>query len=206
MGMSLRVSLIFAFAKGVPGTTLIHIELLEDGSGLTKSDLKGTVFPKRKTDEGYVLHPIEIAYLLFTGKGIAFYKEKELSFIDYIGWVLRKLEGCNCPLERTFWSMFTVYYDLRKRNRKVLVEVRRDGTLIEVRRDKWWTEYLVLEEGIVITVNDLLEWVEEVRANDLRGVVAVVDRNGSVTYYEASKVYLKGPDRPSVIDLLSSIS
>ncbi len=185
---------------------MIVIELMEDGNGVAKGDLKGLVFPKKKLDEGYLLHPIEVAYLLFLGKAVVTFEGKEMSFIEYVGWILKKLDGCNCPLEKTFWSMFTVYYDLRKRNRKVLVEVRRDGTLIEVRREKWWTEYLVLEEGIIVKVSELLEWIEEVRANDLRGVVAIVDRNGSVTYYEVSKVYLKGPDRPSALSSLFSTS
>ena len=67
-------------------------------------------------------------------------------------------------------------------------EARREGTLVEIRRNSWWSEYLVLEEGLKVKVDDLLYWADDVRANDMKSIVAVVDRNSGVTYYELTPV------------------
>jgi len=115
-------------------------------------------------------------------------------------------KGRNCKLSTSFWSMFTTYYYLRRKGKKVLPEGRREGTIIEIRKNKWWAEYLVLEEGVKIALSGLVEWVEETRANDLKAVIAVVDRNGSVTFYEAAKVNIKGADSRKELDSKSATS
>ncbi len=159
------------------------------------------------------LHPLEVAYVLFVERGSrAITPEGErLNFEEYLGRVLKRLdemceeEGKGCTLSRLFWSMFTVYYDLRKRKRKIMPEVRREGTILEIRRDRWWAEYLVLEEGVDTTIGNLIMWIEDVRANDMLPIVAIVDRNGSVTYYEVAKATLKPPRKSKEEDPFSRV-
>ncbi|UXD22141.1 hypothetical protein IPA_02075 [Ignicoccus pacificus DSM 13166] len=189
---------------------MIEIRLLPTMEGKAKREGLSSLIAVRGTGEEMVLHPLEVAYILFMGEGKAITEDgRELDFNEYLGLVLKTLEercereGVGCVLSKLFWSMFTVYYDLRKRKRKVIPEVRREGTLLEIRRNKWWAEYLVLEEGVEITIDELLSWVEDVRANDLNSIVAIVDRNGSVTYYETSKATLRAPrSKPSEGDQL----
>jgi hypothetical protein len=189
---------------------MIEIKLTPTMEGIAKREELSSLIAVRGTGEEMTLHPLEVAYILFLGEGKAITPEgEELGFIEYVGRVLSvldercKREGSGCLLSKLFWSMFTVYYDLRKRKRKIIPEVRREGTILEIRRNKWWAEYLVLEEGVEITIDELLTWIEDVRANDLNSIVAIVDRNGSVTYYETSKVVLKGPhSRPLEEDQL----
>ncbi len=182
---------------------MIEIKLLPSMEGVVRAEeVKSIVSP---LGEGEVkLHPLEVAYILFLGEGVAITEDGErLGFEEYLGRVLKALEercskeGRDCVLSKLFWSMFTVYYDLRRRKRKVIPEVRREGTILEIRKGRWWAEFLVLEEGIETTIEYLTTWMEDVRANDMMPVVAIVDRNGSVTYYEVGKATLKAPrERP----------
>ena len=184
---------------------MIEIKLTQTMEGQARKEgLSSLIAIISPEDEVIKLHPLEVAYILFMNEGIAITQDgNELDFKEYIGKTLKVLqercesEGVGCTLLKLFWSMFTVYYDLRRRKRKVIPEVRRDGTLLEIRRNKWWAEYLVLEEGVKVNMEQLLNWVEDVKANDMIPVVAIVDRNGSVTYYEVGKATLKAPRRGS---------
>jgi len=182
---------------------LIEVRITEEGLGIPTGVVPSSVVGIRKGDLLF-LHPLETLYLVLEGEAkvliddeeIKDFKEALSRIIEIVKtWCIKERKGCY--LANAFWSMFTTYYKLRRKGRKVLPEGRREGTLIEIRKNKWWAEYLVLEEGIKISIAQLLEWVEEVRANDLKAIIAVVDRNGSVTFYEASRVTLRAPDKRS---------
>ncbi len=179
---------------------MLTITLRDDGYGIPSSSPPRYIVGIRIKDQ-ILLHPIEVAYLRLTNEAKVIKDEKELDFKGVLACILSSLErsckekGKGCKTLRTFWSLFTVYYDLRRKNRKVVPEARREGTLVEIRRNSWWSEYLILEEGLKIKVDDLLYWIDDVRANDMKSIVAVVDRNGGVTYYEVTPVEFRGPSK-----------
>ncbi len=98
------------------------------------------------------------------------------------GWnaVFHLLDRCGVRL-----SFFLVYLDLRGRGRRVYRGLRH-GTLY-VRIGKG-LEVLVLEEGTPVTLRSLVDWSRQVVADGFEPIIAVVDRNGGVTYYEARVV------------------
>jgi len=180
---------------------MIEIELRDDGFGVPKGDLPSYVVGVRRGNQ-FLLHPLEILYLVLEeGATITFKGMTINSFQRALQVLLKQVketcreEGKGCRLAFSFWSMFTTYYNLRRRGRKVLPEGRREGTLIEIRKGVWWAEYLVLEEGVKVPIRALLSWIDEARANDLKSIIAIVDRNGSVTYYEAARVEIRASSR-----------
>ena len=120
--------------------------------------------------EGF-LDPLEAAYQAWIGK---------LLLENLKGWdaALMIMIENDIPLK-----LFIVYSDLRRRGR-IVYSGPRKNTLITVLGDKKM-EILVLEEGETITVRGILDWSIIASGEDRRPIIAVVDRNGSVTYYEA---------------------
>lgn len=96
------------------------------------------------------------------------------------GWegALRILEK-----EGVWMPLFLVYYDLRKRGRRARRGVR-PNTLVYSHGSRR-VEVLVLEEGNAVSVGSLLEWSRIASGDGYTPVVAIVDRNGGITYYEA---------------------
>lgn len=80
-----------------------------------------------------------------------------------------------------------VYLDLRKRYPEVRKGPRPDTLLARGKRGRP-LEVLVLEEGEEVTVSQLGSWSTAASGDGHDPVVAVVDRNGQVTYYEARTV------------------
>ncbi len=79
---------------------------------------------------------------------------------------------------------FIVYYDLRRRGRRVRRGVRR-RTLLVYYSPRRVAEVLVLSEGRRVTVESIIEWSRLASADGHEPVVAVVDSYGRATYYEA---------------------
>ncbi len=79
-------------------------------------------------------------------------------------------------------AVFIVYHDLRQRGRRVLRGIRK-GTLI-VKTGGRDLEVLILEEGTTIKLEWLAEWSRIASGDGFNPIVAIVDRNGDVTYYE----------------------
>ena len=122
--------------------------------------------------EGGVIDALEAFYQAVRGKlSIG----GELS-----GWdaALAIVESCRDPLKT-----FIVYLDLRRRGRLPRKGLR-PGTL-EFREGQRVFEVLILEEGEVTTYGSLAEWSRSAVADGRHPVIAIVDRNGDVTYYEA---------------------
>lgn len=76
-----------------------------------------------------------------------------------------------------------VFSDLRRKGRKPREGVRR-GTLVYTHGGVSY-EVLVLSEGYPVALSRLVEWSRGASLDNHRPVVAVVDRTGLVTYYEA---------------------
>lgn len=117
------------------------------------------------------IDPLEAIHLLALGR---------ISIDDRTGWeeALRLIDRFNVGL-----SLFLVYHDLRKRGRRVKLGLRPNTLVLNMGSRR--VEVLVLEEGKLMTLSDLAEWSKSCIASGYEPVVAIVDRYGVITYYEA---------------------
>lgn len=84
-------------------------------------------------------------------------------------------------------ELFLVYYDLRRRGRKVRPGHRPRTLLLEERPGRV-AEVLVLSEGRPVRASDIVEWSRLAVSDSHEPVLAIVDENGGITYYEARVV------------------
>ena len=96
--------------------------------------------------------------------------------------VLRALESLGLDLE-----LFIVYYDLRRRGKRVRLGVRPRTLIYEEPSGKLF-EVLVLAAGARVSLKEIIEWSRRASADSHEPVIAVVDENGGVTYYESRVV------------------
>jgi len=82
------------------------------------------------------------------------------------------------------FDLFLVYFDLRRRGRRVRRGVRPRTLVVEYTPARR-VEVLVLSEGSRVPLSRVVEWSELAAADDREPVVAVVDAYGRATYYEA---------------------
>ncbi|MEN2999666.1 MAG: hypothetical protein ABDH61_03740 [Acidilobaceae archaeon] len=82
------------------------------------------------------------------------------------------------------FSVFLVYMDLRKKGRWPRRSVRKDSLLLRLPSGKTG-EVLVLEEGEGRRLEEVIEWVRAVQAMERVPLLAVVDKAGVISYYEA---------------------
>jgi tRNA splicing endonuclease len=83
--------------------------------------------------------------------------------------------------------VFLVYYDLKRRGKRVRPGPRPRTLLLEDRPGKI-AEILVLSEGTTVRPLEIAEWSRLAVSDSHDPVVAVVDESGGVTYYEARTV------------------
>lgn len=97
------------------------------------------------------------------------------------GWeeALELIKRYEIPLQ-----LFLVYYDLRKRGRRVW-EGARSNTLISETTNLKRIEVLVLKEGDLINAYDIANWSELAVSDSHIPIIAIVDKNGDITYYES---------------------
>lgn len=128
----------------------------------------------------YVVDFIEAAYILQSTKGIV---------IDSSGNPLDlKTLFIKYSRKSIDWAKFSVYYDLRKRGRKVKIGFTENDLIVEYGNERMLI--FVTEENIGITVNKLLEWVKYSFSKGFKPLLAVVDMHGDITYYEITEVSL----------------
>ncbi|MEB2835992.1 MAG: hypothetical protein GSR80_001201 [Desulfurococcales archaeon] len=126
--------------------------------------------------EGGRLYPLEAAFQASRGRvALAGGQTGWEAFLDII-----RITGV--PLK-----LAIVYRLLRNRYPEVR-EWTRPSTLLARPRSGRPLEVLVLEEGEEITIEGLLEWSEAAAKDGHEPVIAVVDRNGQTTFYEARSV------------------
>jgi len=155
------------------------VELVGGGVRLAACSYKKfcDILRERGYLDGDMLDPLEAAYQASRGK--------VLLKGGVEGWhaFMRILEYSNVPLK-----MAIVYRILRSKFPEVKLWVRRSTLLARRRGEGRPMEVLVLEEGEIITVAELVEWSEAAVKDGHEPVVAVVDRNGQATFYEARSV------------------
>ncbi len=83
-------------------------------------------------------------------------------------------------------QVLIVYIDLRRRGRKPRNGARERTLWVEWGSRRY--EFLILEEGDVFTFKELGEWSRLAAGDGYIPVLAIVDRVGGVTYYEARVV------------------
>ncbi len=127
-------------------------------------------------------------------------KTKLLDSLEAALWVSRSQLGIN---GKTGWAssldlisilkiplkMFITYLALRRRYPRVYAWTRRDTLIaygLEGQGKK--LEILVLEEGEEILIENIVDWSIAASKDDHEPIIAIVDRNGSVTFYEARAV------------------
>ena len=118
-----------------------------------------------------VLDPLEAAYQAARGRvylGGATGWEAALSIVSSTG----------VPVD-----LFLVYYDLRRRGRRVRRGVRPGTLLVDYGGRK--VEILVLSEGVRVPLWRLASWSRLAAGDGYEPVVAVVDSYGRPTYYTA---------------------
>ena len=116
--------------------------------------------------------PLEVAYRVVRG----------LIEVEGLGtgWgpALSMLERLKVPVD-----LFIVYYDLRRRGRRVRSGIRQGTLIVESGSRRF--EVLVLSLGARTRLSSIIDWSELAVADDREPVIAVVDGHGSVTYYTA---------------------
>ncbi len=140
-------------------------------------------FCKRLIDRSYMdpkeksLDPLEAALWLSRG---------QLGIERKTGWTiaLNLISIFKIPLK-----IFITYLIHRRRYPKVYQWTRRD-TLVAYGLEKQnkKIEVLVLEEGEEVLIEDIVNWSIAASKDDHEPLIAIVDRNGSVTFYEARAV------------------
>ncbi|MEM0366022.1 MAG: hypothetical protein QXR02_01170 [Acidilobaceae archaeon] len=119
-----------------------------------------------------IVEPLEVAY------------QASLGTIEFNG-----LSGWEASLQilsmlRIRLSLFLVYHDLRTKGKRVKARVKDNTLLIPLSPGKV-LEILVLEEGVHMTLEGLAEWSRGVQALNHIPIIAIVDKTGVITYYEA---------------------
>ncbi len=137
-------------------------------------------FCRSLEERGYLesgrLYPLEAAFQASRGR---------VALADgQAGWgaFLEIVRSARVPLK-----LAIVYRLLRNRYAEVR-EWTRPSTLLARPRSGRPLEVLVLEEGEEITIEGLLGWSEAAAKDGHEPVIAVVDRNGQTTFYEARSV------------------
>jgi len=167
--------------------------------GVLRSDYKVVVTEKEAVEElrehnigtvvgdKLILFEEEYLYLMYHGKlEVVDENGKQYQFEDLME-VLQKRDPKT-------WFNFLVYYDLRSRGYYVKRGPSRDIPFrLYEKGDVEGAKYHVvtLVEGEQISVPQIMSILEAIQRADKEAIIAVVDANGDVTYYEASVVTLE---------------
>ncbi|RLG88621.1 MAG: hypothetical protein DRO15_02410 [Thermoprotei archaeon] len=129
---------------------------------------------------GKVLHFVEVAYLLYTGRAEVFDdRGNKLGFEEFFS---------KYSSSRRAWILFTVYFDLRKRGKRAKPGLSDSDVIVEHQRDS--LRIFVTEENTQLSLRTIIEWIEDSLRKGYKPIMAVVDMYGDVTYYELSKINL----------------
>ncbi|MEM4020199.1 MAG: hypothetical protein QXG57_08245 [Thermofilaceae archaeon] len=133
-------------------------------------------------EEGLELTLVEAAYLLDRG---------ELSLADESGRSvsLEELARRAAALDPGFWVKLNVYTDLRSRGLRALPLEGAPVLLVERRSGEGERRYLVLclEEGVRIGFKELEAFIRRALESKREPVLAIVDKEGNVSYYTVEK-------------------
>jgi len=130
----------------------------------------------------YLLHLAEILYLLESGKYIVKIKDKILNKED----VFIFCWSSNPEI----WDLYIVYRDLRKRGYiPRIVHEATPPTILFSRGKEGEIKYsvFILSEGKPISITELIDIIEKALKNKRIPILAIVDKDGNISYYEAIK-------------------
>jgi len=137
-------------------------------------------------DDYLILTNYEAAYLVNKNRARVYYKDKLLSFEE----IVEK----SIHLDKRFWEKFLVYSYLRDKN--FIVKEGYGGyfdfLLYEKKANDIVAKYIVciLNEGKSIKMKELDEILNFARNMRKEVLFAILDANGDVSFYEASKITL----------------
>lgn len=140
-------------------------------------------FGRREAGNKLVLSLEEIAYLMLRREFTVSTKGSKLKSLSDL------MERHHRCFERMFWPRLVIYDDLRRRGRKV--KILDDKRFLVKHKDGSLKLVLVLEEKNLISINEILEQVEQARRNNLELALAIVSLQGDTTYYTVSTVELR---------------
>ncbi|MEB3816425.1 MAG: hypothetical protein LRS46_00570 [Desulfurococcales archaeon] len=138
-----------------------------------------SILEERGYLEGGVVYPLEAAYQASRGRVEIVAGDKILTGWEAFFYII--------GMFRVQLKVAIAYRILRSKYSEVKLWTR-PSTLVARRRSGRTVEVLVLEEGESIKVADLAEWSTAAVKDGHDPVVAIVDRNGQVTFYEARSV------------------
>jgi len=170
-----------AFKGHVKGSSVVILG--DDASKLWSSGYYGEL-----KDDCLILASFEALYLVERGRLIVYDDGKRLSFQDLLNHFLKE--------DPDIWIRYLIYSDLRRRGYvvksgfggKISFRVYRRGAVV----GKEPAKYLVYGsvEGKPIELTSLSEMVREARSARKDLILAIVDRQGEVTYYDVTQVNL----------------
>lgn len=162
----------------------LFIEDKDDAKQLYQSGFYGEM----AEDGRLLLNDVEGLYLLDLGRINVFNDRGEpLSFQELIERLHRK--------DANIWDKFLIYSDLRKRGltvkpgfRSLEFRVYRRGAVVGQEAAKYIIDGV--REGADINISELSDIVREARSSRKELILAVIDGQGEVTYYEVSQITL----------------
>lgn len=131
---------------------------------------------------------VEAAYLVYRGLLVVEDEKRgRLSFADLIS------VGSLCDSE--YWVKLNVYTDLRNRALVVMPGISSSEFLVDWKRKDGARRFLVriLHEGSKISFSDFEEMHRRALESDRELVVAIVDKEGVITYYTVEGVVRVAP-------------
>lgn len=132
--------------------------------------------------EGPELNLVEASYLLDRGElYLTDGEEHSISFEELV-----KLAA---SIDFGFWVKLNVYSDLRNRGLRALPLEDAPVLLVERRSGEGEKRYLVLclEEGVRIGFKELEAFIRRALESKREPVLAIVDKEGNVSYYSVEK-------------------
>lgn len=165
------------------------VGVLEDDFKVKVDDEKAVAYLQSRefgiqTEDGIVLDPIEALYLM--RRGVLEVRDREgheLSFAELLTKFSEK--------ERDAWIKLEVYTDLRKRGLYVKPSYTREASFLVDKKKKGKLErYIVyiFAEGKRIGFAELEKAFERAMASNRELVIAVVDKEGNVSFYTVTKM------------------
>jgi len=133
-----------------------------------------------KSDDVFHVDYLEVLYHLYRGAIIVKEGDKQLSFYDLVS-ILSKYN-------ENIWVVFEVFLDIRRRGRVVKSGVYESSLIVQKGNDI--IEYHIMEESKLVKVSEIERLVLFSRKNNREPVLAIVDRNGNLTYYAVERIRL----------------
>jgi len=131
-----------------------------------------------------ILDPLETIYLMY--KNIIKVEDSRGNEVSFEGMIKRLIKH-----DKNLWLKFTIYSDLRRRGFIVKKGIMPLTFLVEKRGEKGVKRYMVacLKEGARVGFLELETFFRRSIESNRELIVAIVDKEGNVSYYSVEKIY-----------------